>query len=44
VSPGVFFGDAQGLRVAWTSPLARLREGVPLLIRRLTEMMQSAPR
>jgi aspartate/methionine/tyrosine aminotransferase len=44
VSPGFFFGDAQGLRVAWTSPLVRLREGVPLLIRRLTEMMQSAPR
>ena len=44
VSPGVFFGDAAGLRVAWTSPLARLREGVPLLVRRLSEMMQSAPR
>ena len=42
VSPGVFFGDPHGLRVAWTSPLERLREGVPVLVRRLNEMVSAA--
>jgi aspartate/methionine/tyrosine aminotransferase len=38
-SPGVFFGDPRGLRVAWTAPLARLEEGAPLLAARLRELV-----
>jgi aspartate/methionine/tyrosine aminotransferase len=30
-SPGVFFGDPRGLRLSWTAPLERLREGLPVL-------------
>jgi aspartate/methionine/tyrosine aminotransferase len=30
-SPGVFFGDARGLRLSWTAPLDRLRAGLPVL-------------
>jgi aspartate/methionine/tyrosine aminotransferase len=41
-SPGVFFGDPRGLRIAWTAPLERLEEGVPLLVARLRALVAGA--
>jgi histidinol-phosphate aminotransferase len=38
-SPGVFFGDPRGLRIAWTAPLDRLRAGLPVLEAALRELV-----
>ena len=38
-SPGVFFGDARGLRISWTAPVDRLREGLPVLAEALRALL-----